>query len=229
MPVSYSWMKHGTSESAAQGIDGAWVARAGFILFGLAVIWITQLRRRAWGPAGTMCHRAFGVSMFGVAAFSTKPWESGAPYVRSEDLLHTVFATTMGLGFIAGVVAVMISRRLPNFHAALPDLAALAITIAVPLFMSSAIWGVLQRAMFLTAGAWYARRGMAAEHRTTGDPVRRRDASQTCATRIVTVERVASTSTSRATLPAESVIGHVPACGPGRPGPDTGCDARRSC
>ena len=30
MPDSYSWIELGTSESAAQGTDGAWVARTGF-------------------------------------------------------------------------------------------------------------------------------------------------------------------------------------------------------
>lgn len=31
LPESYSWIELGTSESAAQGVEGAWVARAGFV------------------------------------------------------------------------------------------------------------------------------------------------------------------------------------------------------
>ncbi len=157
MPDSYSWVKYGTSESGAQGIEGAWVARTGFLLFGLGVIWTAELRHRDWGPAGTFFHGVFGVSMVAVAAFSTRPWDSSAPYVATEDLLHSVFATAMGFGFIVGVVAVMMTRRYRSVYDAIPDLAALAITISIPLFMSSDIWGILQRMMFVTAGAWYGR------------------------------------------------------------------------
>ncbi len=157
MPASFDWVEHGISESAAQGIDNAWIARIGFILFGLAVIWLAQLRHRAWGPLGTAMHLMFGVSMFGVAAFPTRHWDHAVAYVDNDDLLHSVFAGTIGFGFIAGVVAVMIARKLPTLRAAMPDLAALAITISVPLFMSADIWGALQRVMFLTAGLWYAR------------------------------------------------------------------------
>jgi hypothetical protein len=157
LPSSYSWVEHGTSESAAQGIDGAWVARSGFIVFGVAVVWLVQLRSTAWGWPGTILHLAFGVGMFGVAAFAARPWEDDAPYVESEDVLHSAAATVVGVGFIAGVVAVMVSRRLPSVRAALPDLAALAVAVAVPMTMSTSLWGILQRLMFLTAACWYAR------------------------------------------------------------------------
>lgn len=157
MPESYSWIEHGTSESGAQTVDGAWVARSGFILFGLAVVWLVGLRRRVWGQLGALLHLGFGVSMLAVAAFSTKPWEPNAAYVESEDLLHDVFAALVGFGFIAGVLAVMLARRHPSVRAAAPDLTALVIASAVPLLMASNIWGVLQRVMFVTAGAWYGR------------------------------------------------------------------------
>lgn len=157
MPASYSWIEHGTSESAAQGIDGAWVARTGFILFGLAVLVLAQLRHHAWKPVGTVLHGIFAVSMLAVAAFSTKPWETDSAYVASEDLLHSVFATVMGFGFVAGVVAVMVARRLPSTRAALPDIATIVIASVVPLTQSTSVWGLLQRTMFVTAAAWYAR------------------------------------------------------------------------
>ena len=43
---------------------------------------------------------------------------------------------------------------------ALPDIAALVNTVSVPLFMATDVWGVLQRLMFLTAAAWYAREAL---------------------------------------------------------------------
>ncbi len=157
MPESYSWVEHGTSESAAQTIDGAWVARLGFILYGLAVLWLVRLRSHAWGPLGTVLHLGFGASMFGVAAFATKPWEEGVPYVVSEDLLHGIFSGAVGFSFIAGVTTVLVVRRHRTLRSASPDLAALGVAAVVPLMMSSGIWGVLQRVMFFTAGAWYLR------------------------------------------------------------------------
>ncbi len=150
MPDSYSWVEHGTSESGAQGIDGAWVARAGFILFGLSVLWLLRLRSSAWGPIASLVHLGFGVSMFGVAAFSTKPWEDGAVYVESEDWLHSLFAGI--IGFVAGVVTLIIVRRNRGLRASIPDWIAVAITGTLPLAMDSDIWGALQRIMFLTAG-----------------------------------------------------------------------------
>ena len=162
MPASYSWTEHGISESAAQGVDGAWVTRTGFILFGLAVLWLARLRRDAWKLVGTALHGAFAVSMFAVAAFSAKSWEPEAVYVESEDVLHSVFAGIIGFGFIIGVVAVMVARRLPTARAALPDIAAIIIPSAVSLTMSTSIWGLLQRIMFVTAAAWYTREAILA-------------------------------------------------------------------
>ena len=157
LPSSYSWVEHGTSESAAQGVDGAWVARSGFIVYGIAVVWLVQLRSRVWGWPGTILHLAFAVAMFGVAAFAARSWDEAAPYVDTEDLLHSVAANVVGFGFIAGVVAVMVSRRLPSVREAVPDLVALAVAVIVPLTMSTSVWGILQRLMFLTAACWYGR------------------------------------------------------------------------
>ena len=48
MPDSYSWIAHTTSESAGQGVEGAWLARLGFITFGLAVIWLSLSLKNIW-------------------------------------------------------------------------------------------------------------------------------------------------------------------------------------
>ena len=164
LPDSYSWTEHGVSESAAQGIDGAWLARMGFISYGLAVLWLVGLRRSDWGPLATVLHLGFGVCMFGVAAFSAKPWEDNVAFVESEDFLHGVFASVMGFGFVAGVVTLIVVRRNRSIRAAVPDWVALVVTATVPLAMSASIWGVLQRAMFITAAAWYGREGWLAGH-----------------------------------------------------------------
>jgi hypothetical protein len=54
MPPSYSWLSMTTSESAAQGVGGAWLARLGFVLFGLSGwLLVVVVRHREWGPAAS--------------------------------------------------------------------------------------------------------------------------------------------------------------------------------
>jgi hypothetical protein len=48
MPESYDWIEHTTSESAAQGVEGAWLARLGFLSFGLAVLWLSTGIKQTW-------------------------------------------------------------------------------------------------------------------------------------------------------------------------------------
>ena len=159
MPDTYSWTSRTTSESAAQGVEGAWLARLGFILLGLAVIWLAVLSRASWGSWGTALHLSFGALMIATAAFSTRPWERGAGFDRTEDDLHSIASTGVGLTFAFGVLAVSLTRDRSRASARALDVIAIAVAgVALPISMS--IWGeadgILQRAIFLIAYAWYA-------------------------------------------------------------------------
>jgi hypothetical protein len=156
LPASYSWTELGTSEAAAQGVTGAWVARAGFVLLGLAVLGVCVLCHGAWRPVATGLHACFGVGMVLVAVYSHAPWETGVPYVEVEDRLHSVFASVVGFSFIAGVAVTLALRRSRTRARTAADVAALLITGTVPLLMDTPVWGILQRLMFLTAATWYA-------------------------------------------------------------------------
>ena len=167
VPDSYSWLSHTTSESGAQGVEGAWLARLGFLIFGLAVIWLAQLARPTWGPWGTAFHTVFGVFMTATAAFSAGSWEQGARVDQTEDLLHSVASSTLGFAFVLGVLAVLLRRAPDHLAARMFDVIAIAAAIALPIGMG--IWGdldgLLQRVMFLVAYAWYATEAM----RSTGE------------------------------------------------------------
>lgn len=167
MPAGYSWRRHGISKSAAQGVDGAWMARMAFLLFGLAVIWLARRRALAWKFAGTSLHFTFGICMLAVAAFSTKPWQDDVAYVRSEDMLHTVFASTMGFAFIVGTVSVLFARRARSRRSAAIDLVPALSTIGLSIGMSGlpSVYGLLQRLMFGIAYSWYGREALAAVNR----------------------------------------------------------------
>jgi hypothetical protein len=157
MPASYNWVAHSTSESAAQGIEGAWLARLGFLLFGVGVLlltWVAALRR---GPWGRVFHGTFGVMMVAAAAFGARPWDDALPFEATEDLLHSVAAFSMGVAFALGVLAVMLRRDVRQIGPRVFDWIAIAAAALIPLAMT--VWsdqtGLLQRAMFAIAFVWY--------------------------------------------------------------------------
>lgn len=174
MPPTYSWLEHTTSESAAQGLDGAWLARTGFLIFGFAVI-ATSLTVRWWSAAARVAHMSFGICMIAAATFSSRPADPARPFVAVEDTLHSVAATVMGFAFAIGVVVVA-GQRLRDRHPLLIlDGIALVAAIVIPLGMVG--WndraGVAQRLMFAIAFAWYIAATVARPPATTRPPTDR--------------------------------------------------------
>lgn len=159
MPAGYGWLTHTTSESAAQALEGAWLARLGFILFGLAVIWLTSFKSGVWARTAVWCHLVFGVCMVSTAAFSHQPWLDGIPFDPIEDFLHSLTATVMGFAFAFGVLARLLQREGDDRVGRLLDVTAVAAATFLPLLMATqpAIIGLLQRTMFAVAYIWYGR------------------------------------------------------------------------
>jgi len=157
MPESYNWIEHTTSESAAQGISGAWMARLGFIIFGMAVLWQSQLLKSQWSRASYICFIAFGISMISTAAFAIKPWDLNLPFDKFEDNLHTVGSNLVGFSFSLGVLTVLFQRKKNEILSIIYDLIALLSAVIIPLMMFNidGIAGVAQRSMFTIAFIWY--------------------------------------------------------------------------
>jgi hypothetical protein len=157
VPEGYSWLTLSVSESAAQGLQGAWLARCGFLLFGIAVIRIAMSLRTAWPRGSYWAHMAFGVCMLGTAAFSHMPWISSVPVDMTEDLLHSATASFMGFGFTMGVALRLFHKRAHHVSGTAFDLLAVAFAIAVPSATSStdAPVGLIQRLMFCVGYLWY--------------------------------------------------------------------------
>jgi hypothetical protein len=158
MSPGYSWLANTTSESAAQGVRGAWLARLGFLLFGLSVIRLAALRGRDWGRWAAPLHTLFGVFMTAAAAFSTRSWVTGAGFDPTEDALHSIAASAMGFAFALGIAACAVHQHGQGLRWNVLDALAVAASVILPLGMSA--WpefdGVLQRAMFAVAYVWYA-------------------------------------------------------------------------
>lgn len=164
LPGDYHWVAHTTSEAAAQRLDGAWLARSGFLLFGLGVIWLATRAREQWGTWGTILHTSFGVLMIAAGVFSARSWNPALPFDRIENLFHSVAATAMGFAFACGVVAVLALRARRAMTVRWLDVVAIAASILIPLAMSvrNDIAGLLQRGMFVIAYAWYGREAVLA-------------------------------------------------------------------
>ncbi len=154
MPASYNWLHHTTSESGAQGVTGAWLARLGFLLFGLAVLGETAVLHKIWPFPVRFFLGAFGVFMTAVAAFSARPWLPNLPFDPVEDWLHSFAASGMGFAFALGVGVRWWQRQA---KARLVDLGVVATAVFIPLAMSLLPdWaGLLQRLMFTIAYLWY--------------------------------------------------------------------------
>lgn len=162
MPANYSSVANTTSESAAQGVEYAWVARLGFLAFGLAVLWLAATLRGAWARSVQWLHTAFGVLMTATAAFSHRPWVAGAQFDPVEDALHSFTATAMGFAFSFGVLARLLQRGRQGEPGRALDAVALATATVIPLLIarSTGLDGVTQRLMFLVGYLWYAREAL---------------------------------------------------------------------
>jgi Protein of unknown function (DUF998) len=162
IPGGYSWVSQSVSEAAAQGLEGAWLARLGFLTFGWSVLALARLASPRWGFAGTASFVTFGAAMTAAAAFSHQPWLDTPPADDTEDLLHSIAATGMGFAFAFGVAIVAVREARLRGHIRAFD--ALAIVASFLLPMAGGLWGgvegVLQRVLFLVGYAWYAREAL---------------------------------------------------------------------
>jgi hypothetical protein len=157
LPASYSVTEHAISESAAQGLEGAWLARLGFVLFGFAVLASASIAGDRWGLWGGLFHRLFGAAMIGVAAFSHRPWEDDLPFDEVEDNLHSVMSSVVGVAFTAGVLIVMLRRGPTARWGRVFDGTAIVAATVIPMIMlnASGIAGLVQRVMFAVAYLWH--------------------------------------------------------------------------
>ncbi len=177
MPESYSWLSNTTSESGAQGVAGAWLARLGFLTFGLAVLWLAATLRSVWARGANWLHAAFGVFMIATAAFSHRPWVASAPFDPVEDFLHSFTATAMGFAFALGVLVRLLQREKHDLSGRTFDIAALVVATVIPILMVylPTMDGLIQRIMFLTAYLWYGNEVLlvrAPGRRASGKPLK---------------------------------------------------------
>ena len=99
---NYSLVSQSISETAAQATPGAWVARSGFALLGMAVL---SARSHAQvGRPSAMAYSAFALGLFGVGVWSHEPYLADLPYDATEASLHSLVAAGMGLAIVTAEV-----------------------------------------------------------------------------------------------------------------------------
>lgn len=155
---AYDSIRHSVSELAGQQMPNAWIMRAGFLAFGVAVLSVALADLRA-RPAvhGALC--VFAAGMIGSAVWSHAPILEVGGGARAEDDLHTIAASTMGAAFAVACAARIWTRAqgapgvrdLDVFSAA-----GVVIAVVIPLLMLQfpAVTGALQRAMFAFSFVW---------------------------------------------------------------------------
>lgn len=169
LPDSYSVVEHTNSEAGAQATEGAWLARTGFLLFGLGVFCLSIVKRD-WPMSVRYLHGLFGLAMIAAAAYSHRPTLDDVDYDRVEDMLHSVAATGMGFAFAAGVL-VAGWRRIPRWRVF--DVVALMSAIVIPIAMATTEGadGLWQRGMFLVAYVWFGIEATESRRRTAFNPI----------------------------------------------------------
>jgi hypothetical protein len=155
MPDSYSMVEHSISESGAQGIQNAWVARSAFLFVGLGIMLLTGVAGDLWGRWGTLAFQLYAVATLAAGAFAHGPWEE-VPFDRLEGFLHTAAAFFAGLGFGVGVLAISL-RRDPaeRWRRALDWLALVSVAVLpVTMLIFDAQTGIQQRFLVSVGFAW---------------------------------------------------------------------------
>jgi len=167
MPPGYSWLALSISESAAQGLEHAWIARLGFVCFGLGVVMLSIAARALWPRLTYWCNLLFALAMFAAAAFSHAPWLAGVAADGFEDFLHSIAATGMGFAYCLGVVARFLRRPRGALVGRTLDVVALTVAVVLPLLLAAAseYAGLVQRIMFGVAYIWFGREALLAAQR----------------------------------------------------------------
>ncbi|WP_278237361.1 DUF998 domain-containing protein [Isoptericola sp. AK164] len=156
LPDSYEVLRQPVSRAGAQGVPGAWLARTGYVLLGLAVLVEAARAGEAWGPVGRAAHAVYATAMVCLAVFSASPWYGG-PGDTVEASLHTWAATVAVGAFFVGVLGVRIQRGRRPGRIAVLDVVALAgapvLALAAETMPGGA--GVTERLIFVIGFTWY--------------------------------------------------------------------------
>lgn len=149
----YSMFKHTTSHLGAQNTPNAWIMNIVFCLLGIACILEGLFHLRQYWVHKILL-TIFGVGLILVGIFQHAPIVEEIPYNLSEDKMHSLFATVVGLSFtIFAISAAFIEKT--NTKRILALLVGLIATgLSILMFSVIDFAGLWQRLMFIISFAW---------------------------------------------------------------------------
>lgn len=151
---TYSIIQNTLSESGGQGVEGAWVQRAGVVLAAATVFVMTSVAGSAWPRPAVAWLRAYVLALMMLVAFPEAPWDGGA-HDETVAILHTAAAVCGAVSFIAGVVTISLSRPSGQLARRLLDwLVVLSIAVIPQIMLMTSIPGLWQRVMVAIGYGW---------------------------------------------------------------------------
>lgn len=161
----YDWRKHSISQSAAQGVRHAWVARAGLFLLGPGA-GTQSLAAPDLAIGARVGLGVFGLAMACSALWSTRPWSGTATFDERQDRRHSLAARTAGAAYVVAVVSQMLVGLQRGQGSGTLTWLALVTAVACPLLGArvASIAGAAQRLMFGICYGWLL------EHSSLADP-----------------------------------------------------------
>lgn len=149
----YSVLANTTSQLGAQASPYAWVMNSAFFLMGISVI-ISFWDSLSLKHYEDILPIVFGLSFVLVAIFKHEPGITGLAYDHTAALLHSIFATIMGIAIsiYAIVKAVQAKQPRDRILAVLAFIGASGLSFLM--YAVPAYTGLLQRIMFLSVLAW---------------------------------------------------------------------------
>ena len=160
-PPEYFWTQNTVSDLAAQGLKHQWIMQTGFIGFGLLInlAYLQKFRITHTIPFADVMIMLYGLSVLLTGFFSTAPFLSGVPYSAQESSLHSLFATTAGICFTAGILLRLMAAPTATerwLHAVFL-LLVIAASLGFGLAENGTLplgKGILQRALYLVSFVW---------------------------------------------------------------------------
>lgn len=155
MPRGFDWRRHTISDSAAQDLPRAWLARVGLALLGVASVRLA-IDAAPLGPATRIGLALFGLGMISSGAWSKRPWQHTASFDQRADRIHSLSARIAGMGYMVATLAHLSDRwAVADAHLAI-TVAALVTALVCPAitFRVPQVGGGAQRVMFGVSYLW---------------------------------------------------------------------------
>lgn len=151
---TYSVIDNTLSEAGGQGVEGAWVLRAGILVTAFSVWLLASASATAWGWVAAQWMRIYAVALVFLAILPEEAWD-GRPHNPSVAFLHTVAGVVSAVAFIVAVLSIT-RRRPPRQRArrAYDWATMIAIALIPQLILVLSGDGLLERVMALFGYGW---------------------------------------------------------------------------